>query len=269
MTDIGLVLVQSAPRVAHDPLISGIGHGLEEILIRSDRRVVTRVVRDSAAEADVYRAWSEHGAVDGVVLVRLRSDDLRPALLADLGLPFSAIVDEDPIGGFPAVVLDTRSTMRAAIEHLVSRGHVDIAFAFGLEGSATRSIQFLEETRGQGLRGRLVPGDPTPEGGARSVSDTLALDPVPTAIVFDDDVTAVAGLEELRARGVAVPDSMAVVSLTDSVLCQSSAPPITAPSSEAHAVGLLAGRSLIEFLDTGDVLQLRAPSTFIVERATT
>jgi DNA-binding LacI/PurR family transcriptional regulator len=269
MKDIGLVLVQSARRVAHDPLISGLGHGLEEILVKSDMRLVTRVVSDAKSEARVYRSWKTSGAVDGVVLLRLEEKDARPSLLDSLGVPFAAVVDEGRIGDFSGVIIDGAATMRTVLDHLVSRGHSDIVYVSAEDPAATRSTAFVDETEKREIRGTVVVSPLTREGGARATTQILALAPRPTAVIYDDDVTAVSGLDLLIARGVAVPAEMAVVAWNDSVLCQAATPPLTAVSNETHTIGQLVGRCLIDMETTGERTLVHSPASFIVERSST
>ncbi|AMM21538.1 hypothetical protein AX769_17055 [Frondihabitans sp. PAMC 28766] len=267
MKDIGLVLVQSARRAAHDPLISSLGHGLEETLVKSDMRLVTRVVTDAKAEAQVYRSWAASTAVDAIVLLRLQGKDSRVGLLDGLGLPFAAIADEEQVGDFSAVVVDNAATMRTVLDHLVSRGHDDVAYVSAASGVSARSCAFTAEAERRGVRGRTLEAPLTREGGAHAAAQLLTLEPRPTAVVFDDDVTARAGLDLLVSRGIDVPGEMAVVAWNDSVLCQAATPPLTAVSNESHAVGQLAARCLIEMNETGEITQVRSPAAFIVERS--
>jgi DNA-binding LacI/PurR family transcriptional regulator len=271
MKDIGLVLVQHTPLVAHEPLISGVEHGLEEVLVRSDMRLVTRVVRDHAAELDVYRYWHATGAVDAVVLVRLTRDDKRVTFLNQLRVPFVAIADESQVGEFSAVAIDNSAMMLALIEHLTSRGHSRISYVSGpaeVELSSIRARAFADQAATAGVDGRVVTAELTTEGGQRATREVLGDESQrPTAIIYDDDVTAAAGLEAITSLGLTVPGDVAVIAWNDSVLCQSAVPSITAMSNEAHGIGLLVGKCLIDTVESGSRSVVHAPSSFIVERA--
>ena len=119
MKDIGLVLVQNTPHPAHDPLISGVEHGLEEILVKSGMRLTTRVVPDGESELDVYRYWHATDAVDAVVLMRLTRDDKNVSFLHEVKIPFVAIVDETQVGQFSAVAIDNTEIGRASCRERV------------------------------------------------------------------------------------------------------------------------------------------------------
>lgn len=272
MKDIGLVLVQHTPLVAHEPLISGVEHGLEEILVKSDMRLITRVVRDAASELDVYRYWHGANAVDAVVLVRLTHDDKRVTFLNQLKVPFAAIADASQIGDFSAVAIDNAGMMQTLVEHLTSRGHSRIVYVSGpaeVELSSVRATAFLGESQRSGFAGTVVNCELTTEGGQAATRTIFGETDRPTAVIYDDDVTAAAGLATIQSLGLTVPGDVAVIAWNDSVLCQSATPSITAMSNEAHGIGLLAGRCLIQTVETGTRTILNAPPSFIVERAST
>jgi DNA-binding LacI/PurR family transcriptional regulator len=271
MKDIGLVLVQNTPHRAHDPLISGVEHGLEEILVKSGMRLTTRVVPDGESELDVYRYWHATDAVDAVVLMRLTRDDKNVSFLHEVKMPFVAIVDETQVGQFSAVAIDNTAMMRALVEHLTSRGRSNIVYVSGpaeVEPSSVRAAAFLQESARAGFQAAVISCEPSAEGAQRATRQLLAADlGRPTAVIYDDDVTAAAGQRTIQAAGAKVPDDIAVVAWNDSVLCQSATPSITAMSHEAHSVGLLAGRCLIQTAETGEHEVLHASDAFIVQRA--
>lgn len=271
MKNIGLVLVQPGPRVAYEPLISGIEHGLEETFVKSGMCLVTRVVHGRDAELEVYRYWHQTEAVDAVILVQLRPADDRVRLLTQLRIPFAAVVDAGQVNGYSAVTIDSASMMREAVSYLTSRGRTDIVYVKApvdtvIAEVRARTIQ--QEADAAGARGRVVDAELTEEA-AQEVTRELMADPVgrPRAVVFDDDVTAVAGLETIRSLGLAVPEDVAVLAWNDSVRCQSATPPITAMSDQAHQIGLLAAGCLIRAVETGKRIVVNAPDSFVVQRA--
>jgi DNA-binding LacI/PurR family transcriptional regulator len=271
MKNIGLVLVQPGPRVSHEPLISGIEHGLEETLVKSGMCLVTRVVHEQSAELDVYRYWHASNAVDAVVLIRLRQDDERITFLKQLKIPFAAVVDALEIEDFSAVTVDSSSMMKAAVAYLVARDHRDIAYVKAPAGAVLSDIRartFCDETERAGIQGRVVSAELT-EDGAREATAQLMSQPDgrPTAVIYDDDVTAVAGLETIRSLGLSVPGEVAIMAWNDSVRCQSATPPLTAMSDEANRIGVLAATCLIDAVESGDNVLIAAPNSFIVQRA--
>ncbi len=271
MKNIGLVVVQPGPRALHEPLMSGISHGLEETFARAGMRLVTRVVRDAAAELDVYRYWHASGAVDAVILVRVRHEDERVTFLGQLKVPFAAIVDTDEVGDFSAVTVDSASMMQSVLAYLESRGYSNAAYVKAPEETVLSDIRarmFLVEPSGSTLSRHVLNAELTAEGASEATRQLLADDAErPDAIIFDDDVTAVAGLATIQSLGLRVPADVAVIAWNDSVLCQSATPSITALSDQAHQIGTLAARCLMDSVTTGSPTIIRAADSFIVQRA--
>jgi DNA-binding LacI/PurR family transcriptional regulator len=271
MKNIGLVLVQPGPRAVHEPLMSGISHGLEETFARAGMRLVTRVVRDSSAELDVYRYWHASGAVDAVVLVRVRHEDDRVVFLRQLKIPFAAVVDAAEVGNFSAVTVNSASMMQSTLSYLASRGYSKVVYVKAPEDTVLSDIRarmFLAETVGSPLQGQVLSAELTAEG-ASEATRLLVTEPAerPDAIIFDDDVTAVAGLSTILSLGLAVPGDVAVIAWNDSVLCQSATPSITALSDQAHQIGTLAANCLIDSVAKGAITIVSAADSFIVQRA--
>ena len=271
MKNVGLVLVQPGPRAVHEPLMSGISHGLEETFARAGMRLVTRVARDRSAELDVYRYWHASGAVDAVILVRVQHEDDRVTFLKQLKIPFAAVVDTGEVGDFSAVTVDSASMMRSALAYLAARGYSNVVYVKAPEDTVLSDIRarmFVEETNASSLRGRVVTAELTADGAGDATRYVVAEgDDRPDAIIFDDDVTAVAGLSTIQSLGLAVPVDVAVMAWNDSVRCQSATPSITALSDQAHQIGTLAATCLIDSVASGAITILSAADSFIVQRA--
>jgi DNA-binding LacI/PurR family transcriptional regulator len=106
--------------------------------------------------------------------------------------------------------------------------------------------------------GVIVPGDYTAEAGAAATRALLESAEPPSAIVYDNDVMAVAGASVAASLGVAVPSELSIVAWDDSVLCQHGG--LTALSRDTFAFGARAARALLAVLggalpvDVEDVL---------------
>ncbi|MCA1220062.1 LacI family DNA-binding transcriptional regulator [Streptomyces sp. 8L] len=92
---VGLVLARPADTLGVDSFFLQLISGIQEGLAGRHLGLLFQVVEDVADECEVYRRWWAERRVDGVLVVDPRTDDPRPALLAELGLP--AVI----IGGVP------------------------------------------------------------------------------------------------------------------------------------------------------------------------
>ncbi len=183
-----------------------------------------------------------------------------------------------PIEGLdaPVVTVDPRSGMTEAIEHLRRLGHRRIAF-IGRRGphptDAARSEAFVDAIRNAGPE--VGPGvvqlvdDYSIEAGREGTERTLALDPVPTAIITSSDGLALGVLRVLYERRLRVPDDMSLVSFDDAGVADLY-PPVTSisqPFSEVaeQAVNLL----LATPGDPGEAVTVAPLPTRLVVRAST
>src|SRR3954466_11514793 len=92
---VGLVVARPADTPGVDSFFLQLISGIQEVLSERHLGLLFQVVDDVADECGVYRRWWAEHRVDGVLVVDPRTDDARPGLLDELGLP--AVV----IGGAP------------------------------------------------------------------------------------------------------------------------------------------------------------------------
>src|SRR5699024_6754096 len=85
-----------------------------------------------------------------------------------------------------------------------------------------------------------------------STATLLALEEPPSAIVFDSDEMALAGIHVVEAAGVRIPEDIAVASYEDSALTRTHRPPITAIGRSATEYGRVAATRLLEVIQDGD-----------------
>jgi DNA-binding LacI/PurR family transcriptional regulator len=199
------------------------------------------------------------GVVDGVILSATRLD--APALHdATARLPLTVINrrHED----IPSVLIDIRTGLTEAIDHLKALGHDTIAFIAGPPGSwqnRWRGKEFEEQVRAQSLTPILVgPHAPTRTGGI-AAADALLMTGATACVAFND-LLAIGILQRLRQRGVQVPDDMSVVGCDDIFGADFSAPPLTTIAGDTEHAGRLAASRLIAILN-GEVP--RAGTTLI------
>ncbi len=197
-------------------------------------------------------------------------EDTRPAVLTDLGLP--AVLVGEPAPGFAAVRTDHAGPVREAVGELLRLGHRRIARVTGpaqLQHTAARSTAFVDACAAGGTQPRLVEGDYSEESGAKQTAALLALPEPPSAILYDNDVMALAGLAAARDRGVDVPGSLNIVAWDDSALCRLASPALTTMSVDVHQFGVSVAESVLELVDGGPVTERWSPTAHWVPRAST
>jgi len=141
----------------------------------------------------------------------------------------------------------------AALDHLISLGHREIAFVDGGKGAvaSTRRRGYRTAMRRAGLAARVIPGDHTEEGGVRAGRLLVAADDRPTAVVASNDRCAVGLLDAFLRAGVDVPGAMSVVGYDDSTLARLAHIDLTTVNQDAPAQAQHAVAAAVSRLDEG------------------
>ncbi|RKS06666.1 LacI family transcriptional regulator [Nocardiopsis sp. Huas11] len=270
---VGLVVARPVRMLGTEPYFMEFVAGIEERLAGRGGSVILHLVPTPEEEAATYRRWADRRLVDAVVVVNLTSDDERPALLDALGLPAVLAGSWDGPAEPPAVRTDDAAPVRDAVARLVDLGHRDIARVTGparLRHTTARTTALAEACRSAGLpEPTVVEGDYSHESGERLTAGLLAGDPRPTAILYDNDAMAVAGLAAARRLGVPVPDRLSLVAWDDSVLCELATPPLSAMSVDVYQYGASVARTVLELLDGAPVEPRWSPAARFVARGST
>ncbi|WP_034649332.1 LacI family DNA-binding transcriptional regulator [Cellulomonas sp. HZM] len=269
---VGLVLARPARMLGHEPFFGELIAGIEEVLATEDRSLLLHVVPDHAAEIEAYRRWAAGGMVDAVVVVNVVEDDSRIGVVAELGLP--AVVVGGPSSGmeFSNVWIDDAQATRDAVDYLVGLGHTQLARVSGphaLLHTRARSDAFTDECARRGVQGVIVEGDYGEEAGKRAARSLLGRRGAPTAIVFDNDVMALAALAVAHEMGIDVPARLSLLAWDDSALCRLSSPPLSAMTLDVHGMGQQVGQCVLNTLADGPVRAYQAPMQRLSARAST
>ncbi|GAA1364326.1 LacI family DNA-binding transcriptional regulator [Streptomyces beijiangensis] len=273
---VGLVLARPARTLGVESFFLQLVSGVQEVL--ADRKVALlfQVVEDIETECAVYRRWWAEKRVDGVLVVDPRAHDPRPELLASLDLPAVVIGAPAPGEDTPhvsSVWADDTAAMASVLAHLHELGHRRIVHVAGMPGLAhtERRIRSLRtEAARLGFDGsRSVTTDYSDAEGAEATRRILDEPDPPTAIVFDNDVMAVAGSAVAAERGIPVPGRLSIVAWDDSALCRVIHPRLTALVRDTSGFGRLAAQELLDRLDGGPVRSIQAELPHLEPREST
>lgn len=270
---VGLVLTRPRHLLRVEPFFMEFISGIEERLAERSMSVLLHLVTDEEAELAAYRRWAKRHLVDVIVVVNPAEGDGRPAALRELGLPavIAGAPDADPEA--PTVRADHVSPVREALARLLDLGHRRVARVSGpakLLHTGARTEALVEGCRAAGAEEPVtLEGDYSSEAGARLTERLLEARTPPTAILYDNDVMAVAGLESARRMGVPVPERLSLVAWDDSTLCRLTTPALSAMSVDVHQYGVLVAESALERVDGVRVEDRWSPSARFVPRGST
>jgi DNA-binding LacI/PurR family transcriptional regulator len=268
----GLALARPARTLAYEPFFSKLLSGIEAELSARQVALMLQIVEDVEAETVALRRWWAERHVDGVLLVDLRVEDPRVPQVEQLHLPTVIVGGPGATGAVPYFPGNDTSGIRQIVEHLAALGHRRIDRVAGSNAFACTRVrnQVLEEALATaGAHGRVLPTDYTSSAGADATRKLLAATPRPTAIIYDNDIMAVAGLGVAQEMGLVVPTELSVVSFDDSILCEVVRPSLTACARDVEAYGARAARALLDLLEGQSVPQSEEEPTSLVPRAST
>ena len=191
-----------------DEFYAGICTGIMRETNRSDFELVI----STAADWDTASNTSKNKQVEGVIL----GGNARPDMIAELqNRDLAVVLVNNRIQGLdiPCVVSDEYGGVRQALEHLIGRGHRNIAMLAGrfspyILGERYRA--FLEVTQAHGLPAdtrHIKLCDPTVESAAEACLELLSRQDRPTAIFGGNDVMAAGAMKAALRLGLRCPQS--------------------------------------------------------------
>ncbi|MEV5962814.1 LacI family DNA-binding transcriptional regulator [Kribbella sp. NPDC051952] len=248
----GLVLARSAQTLVEEPYFMGFVGGVQSVLSDKSYALALQVVADLDEEQATYRKWAAERRVDGVIVVDLRVDDPRIPLLRKLGLPAVLVGDPALADGMPCVWTDGTAAMNAALDYVASLGHRSAARVAGPPEYGDvwiRDRAFDVAVRRLDLEGQVCHTDFSAVEGAAATRELLTVGPRPTAIIYDNDLMAVAGLAVVQGLGLRTPDDVTLVAWDDSTLCRITHPALTAMSHNIVGYGAEVTHRLLDLLN--------------------
>jgi DNA-binding LacI/PurR family transcriptional regulator len=272
---VGLAVCRPARMLGLEPWYMEFVSGVESVLAEHSCSLLLRLVRSLDEEVGVQEAWWRGRQVGGSILVDFRADDLRVGLVERLGLPVVAVGHPSLTGGLTSVWTDDATAVREAVRYLAALGHRRIARVGGaadLGHTSIRTAAFDEAAGALALAGAWqVATDFSGDAGARATRSLLTAAPPdrPTAIVYDNDIMAVAGLSVAAEMGLRVPQDVSLLAWDDSQLCRLTHPTLSAMSHDVHGFGAEVARTLFSVLTGGAAASHPVPTPVLTPRGST
>jgi DNA-binding LacI/PurR family transcriptional regulator len=262
---LGLVIARDPSIIAADPFFPSLIAGIEQALAPAGQALVLCAVAGEKEEVDSYRRLAADGRVDGVILTDLRRDDPRIALVVELGLAAVTLGRPDSPSPFPAVVVDDGQGIRDAVEHLVALGHTRIAHVAGpasmLHGRRRRDsfVAAVAAATPDADPSLVIETDFSAADGVRATEELLTLPNRPSAIVYSNDVMAIAGMGVAARAGLRLPEDLSITGFDGTDMGGYVNPPLTTVSTTAQEWGRVATSTLLEVINGGTVTDVELP----------
>ncbi|MFJ3281607.1 LacI family DNA-binding transcriptional regulator [Streptomyces halstedii] len=270
---VGLTLCRPARMLGAEPFFMELISGIETELATRGCALLLQVVTDPAQELEVYERWWGEGRVDGVFLADVRSPDPRVEGVAGLGMPAVVIGHPSAAGSLTPVWSDDSAALRDTLTYLAALGHRSVARVAGLPElihTQLRDRAQREISAGLGLdEPVVVHTDYSGEEGAHATRRLVSASARPTAVIYDNDIMAVAGLSVAQEMGLDVPADLSLVAWDDSQLSRVVRPALTALGRDIPAYGTHAARTLLAMVDDGSAPGFQDATARLVPRGST
>ncbi|WHP18054.1 substrate-binding domain-containing protein [Cellulomonas sp. ES6] len=265
---VGAVVRRTRGHRGLAPFHTALFDGMEHVLAEHGGHLLVHLVATAEEETATYERWAAAGTVSAVLVSDLVTDDPRIGLCRDLGLAVVLLGEHDRTD-VTRIDVDNDAAMGAAVDFLVRLGHTRIGRVSGppeLFHTAIRTRAFARHVAAAGAHGTTVEGDYSADSGAAALRALLTADPGVTAVMFDNDVMAVAALDAAAALGRRVPQDLSLLAWDDSPECRLAHPPLSVVARDIRGLGL---RSAEVLLAPEPVRVVQARGVLVVPRGST
>lgn len=264
---IGMVISRPARTLSVEPFFALLTSGIQAALSTHGYGLQMQIVDGVRAEVEVYRRWWTERRVDGLILIDLQVDDARVPVLEELGVPAVVVGGPGQHGAIPSVWVDDGKAMNVILDFLEGLGHRRIGHVAGLPEFLHTQRRHAAAAARPGMATLFT--DFSDSQGAAATRELLGAPEPPTAIVFDSDVMALAGLGVALELGLDVPRDVSIVAFDDSILTRLTHPAITALTRDTFDFGFRVAGALIEQLDGAEPADLELATPELVVRHST
>ncbi len=258
---LGFIIPTFGPRFS-DPFFSELLAGIGNEAGRQGYDLLISTVAPGPREVALYRRYVLGRQVDGVLVVRTRSQDTRIDFLADADFPFVAFGHTGQAIDFPWVDVDGVQGQQLAVDQLVELGHRQIAYLRPPQDMMFGKLRwqgFVASMTGHGLpinEDWVLDGDLTQRSGFQLGGKLLDGPEQPTAIVTGNDLMALGAMAAAQQRGLVIGRDLSVVGFDDIPLAEHAHPALTTIHQPIYQIATMATDMLIQIL-AGNSLEQR------------
>lgn len=258
---IGFVIPTPGPRFS-DPFFSELLAGIGNEAARHNYDLLVSTRPPNTPEEDVaYRRLVEGRMVDGLLVVRTRTQDRRIAYLSQVGFPFVAFGRCDLDVDFPYVDEDGFRGLELVTQHLIDLGHRQLAYISAPNGlmfslSRRAGLTAVLQRNGLAMEARYsIVGDLTQRGGFGAMNELLALSPPPTAVMACNDLMALGAISAAQKQGLVVGRDIAITGFDDIPLAEHSHPTLTTVRQPIFDIGRQICEMLIRLIRKDELVE--------------
>ncbi|MEU9830436.1 LacI family DNA-binding transcriptional regulator [Streptosporangium sp. NPDC048047] len=237
-----------------NPFFAELARSVEDAAREAGYTVVIGNADERPEEQDHYVRTLIEQRVDGLLICPTAEVTPLVEQAAATGGPLVFIDRVLPGMDVPSVRVDGTAAIGELVGHLKRLGHRRVALISGplrLSTGRERTDAFVEAAAGHGieLRPEYIRSGDFQLGSGRELTARLLDLPEPPEVIFGgDNLMTLGALDEIRARGLRIPEDVALVSFDDVPWFPHMNPPITAISQPVAELGVRAVRVILDLL---------------------
>lgn len=200
-----------------------------------------------------------------------------------LAVPAVAVAGHRSVDGITNIVIDHRTAVLLALQHLIELGHHDIAFMKGPVTSSDsadrwRSVVDIASELNVSIQPELVVelNDPegnaarTPEHGYPFAAELLRRNRPFTALFAYNDNSAIAAVRVFQDAGLRVPEDISVIGFDDIQPASYTRPALTTVRQPLQEMGEIAARTILDRIESPGqyTAEIAIQPQFVVRRST-
>lgn len=211
-----------------------------------------------------YYEHCRYRGVDGVVIacVDFYADEVQELIRSEIPV----VTIDHVFDGNIAVVSNNGQGMENLVTYIYNQGHRRIAYIHGDNTSVTR-IRLTSFYRTLQRVGVETPDDYIKESpyrdadsAAKATRELLDLPNPPTCILYPDDYAAIGGINEIRERGLRIPEDISIAGYDGITIAKILEPKLTTLCQDTVAIGRIAAEKLIDLIEN--------PKTTMIDKFT-
>ena len=230
-------------------------HVLESFKYRAEEKGydITFIAGNTAGQKMSFYERCRYRGVDGVLVACFKyyEEDIQDLIRSELPV----VTIDHTFEGKIAIVSNNVQGMEELVSYIYSMGHKKIAYIHGDDTPVTRNrlSGFYRTTQRYGLE---IPDEYVKassyrdlEMAAKATGELLDLPNPPTCIMYPDDYAAVGGMNEIRERGLRIPEDISITGYDGIDLVRMMEPKLTTLCQDTRKIGRMAAEKLISLIE--------------------
>lgn len=251
--NLGVMFVdESASGLTHDYF----NHVLESFKRTAESRGydITFTSGNISGQKLSYYEHCRYRGVDGVVIacVDFYADEVQELIRSEIPV----VTIDHVFDGNIAVISNNSQGMEDLVTYIYNKGHRKIAYIHGDNNTSVTKIRLSSFYRTMQRMGQEVPDRYIKEiayrdadKAAMATAELLDLADPPTCILYPDDYAAIGGINEIRDRGLRIPEDISIAGYDGIALAKILDPKLTTLCQDTVSIGRIAAEKLIDLIE--------------------